>query len=127
MQSVNVFNAEEVRQVLWRLKGESADVHFEEINPDELTIIDLEIAFRYFQGMVTQDDCCRHIESFPHSLMEKKKEAFFSGEITKDEYEECFKKFFPKSRCAFAAWVGNRIAEGNGWKKMALKTKTTPK
>lgn len=122
--TIPVFNehrAEEVRQFLRGFKGGCADVHFEEINPDELTIVDLEMAFKYFHGCVVQEDYCKHVESFPHDLMAEKKKAFCNGEITKEEYEKHLKDFFPKSRCAFAAWIGNRIAEGGAWKKMTLK------
>lgn len=129
-QSSSIFNeriAEEIRKTLWSFKGDCADVHFEEINPDELTIADLEIAFRYLQGGITQEDFCNHVKSFPHDPMEEKKKAFRNGEITKEEYGECLKDFFPKSRCAFTAWLGNRIAENGGWKKLSLRLQTSPK
>lgn len=119
--------AEEVREVLWKLKAENADVHFEEINPDELTDADLRIAFKYFHGRITQEEYDKYVKiNFPDRLIAKKTTACRKREITEEAYHEHFKKVFPESRCAFAAWIGNRIAENIGWKEWVARVQNYP-
>ncbi len=119
--------AEEARKVLWKLKAEKADVHFEEINPDELADADLEIASKYFHGRITQEGYDEYIKiNFPDRLIAKKTTACRRGEITEETYQEYFKKVFPESRCAFAAWIGNRIAEKIGWRERATRAQINP-
>ena len=88
--------AEKVRDYLRQLKDKKADVHFNDINIDELTHDDLIIADKFRKGILSNiefQEYCKGLK--PYFDLKIKEEKNF--------------KIFKDSRANLEGWIGNKL------------------
>lgn len=88
--------SESIRNVIKEYKEKSVDIHFQNINPDELTEYDLAVADKFLKGNLTEED------------FEKYKKEVSDYCRKKQENEKHFDEFVD-SRANLRAWISNKI------------------
>ena len=89
--------AEKVRERLRDLKNKNADIHFESINPDELTYDDLMIADKFQKGNLSKKEFNEYRERLQSYIDLAKRDNGENFNLLKD------------SRVNLSAWILNKM------------------